>query len=295
MMKVGIPRGLFYYYDFNRWKYFFKKLNIDYIVSPETDLQIINLGRMYSNDEMCLSLKIYLGHVAYLADKCDYLLIPRVDNFGINDQTCTNFIAVYDIVRNLFNTKILNYNIDYVNGDTFSRAFLSMGVALGFKKRDVRDAIRYSDIMYNKYEKKNNIINTNKLYGMGKKILIVGHDYNISDKYVGYPVVKKLEELGCVVINSNYFDRVSANMLSKNFSYSLYWKYNKEIIGSISMAHDYIDGVLFLSSFPCGPDSIVNELVSRKLDLPHINLVVDELDSMAGMETRLESFVDILG
>ena len=38
---------------------------------------------------MCLSLKNYIGHVAYLKDKCDYILIPRIDNYGIENQTCT--------------------------------------------------------------------------------------------------------------------------------------------------------------------------------------------------------------
>ena len=57
---------------------------------------------------------------------------------------------------------------------------------------------------------------------------------------------------------------------------------------------DKIDGVVFLSSFPCGPDSLVNELVIRRINKPYINLIIDDLDSLTGIETRLESFIDIL-
>ena len=56
-----------------------------------------------------------------------------------------------------------------------------------------------------------------------------------------------------------------------------------------------IDGVIFLSSFPCGPDSLVNELAIRKLDgVPSINIILDESTATSGLYTRLESFVDIL-
>ena len=57
---------------------------------------------------------------------------------------------------------------------------------------------------------------------------------------------------------------------------------------------DKIDGVIFLSTFPCGLDSLVNELIIRKLDKKCLNIVLDDLDSFAGIETRLESFVDIV-
>ncbi len=50
----------------------------------------------------------------------------------------------------------------------------------------------------------------------------------------------------------------------------------------------------FLTAFPCGPDSLTNELVIRKIDIPYLQLIQDDLDGVAGMETRLESFLDII-
>ena len=41
-------------------------------------------------------------------------------------------------------------------------------------------------------------------------------------------------------------------------------------------------------------DSIVNELVMRRIKKPYLNLVIDEMDSQVGFETRIESFIDIL-
>ena len=112
MNKVGIPRSLFYYYYSNVWQDFLDYLKIPYVISPETNQDIINRGMKISNDEMCLSLKNYLGHIDYLKDKCDYILVPRISNFKKDNQTCTNFWAAYDIVKNLFDINILHYNID---------------------------------------------------------------------------------------------------------------------------------------------------------------------------------------
>jgi predicted nucleotide-binding protein (sugar kinase/HSP70/actin superfamily) len=40
-IKVGIPRSIPYYYYKNLWIYFFEKLNIDIIESPQTNKKII--------------------------------------------------------------------------------------------------------------------------------------------------------------------------------------------------------------------------------------------------------------
>ena len=70
-LKVGIPRALFYYYYKDKWINFFKNLDIDTVISPPTNKEIINIGSSIANDEMCLSFKIYLGHIDYLKDYFD--------------------------------------------------------------------------------------------------------------------------------------------------------------------------------------------------------------------------------
>ena len=77
-------------------------------------------------------------------------------------------------------------------------------------------------------------------------------------------------------------------------SSGLYWKFSRSIIGSIELCKDRVDGIIFLSSFPCGLDSLVNDVVSRKVKCKCLNLVIDDMDGFAGIETRLESFVDIV-
>lgn len=290
-MKIGVPRSLYYYYFKDLWINFFEYLKIDVIISPETNKEILDLGLKYSTDEMCLSLKNYIGHVAYLKDKCDYILIPRINNYGIDNQTCTNFLASYDIINNMFDINILNYNIDLENHETELKGLIYIGKILGIDKKKIKDAYIYSKVKSSKIKKINISKNLKKLKSDKKKILIVGHPYNVYDKLIGETIIEMLNKLNVEIIYSDLFNDLDE---SKKYSKELYWKYSKENISSISKCIDQIDGIIFLSSFPCGLDSLVNELVMRKLDKPYINIIIDDNSASGGIETRIESFVDII-
>lgn len=293
-LKIGLPRSLYYYYYGDLLKNFFENLECQVIISPKTNKEIMDNGIHYAYDEMCLALKNYIGHVHYLQDKCDYVVIPRIDNFGINDQTCTNFLSTYDIINNLLDVKIIDYNIDYCHKETEQLAFLKMGEKLNFKKKEVVNAYNRAKIdSMNKREKE--IRKNRYLLKSGKiKLLVVGHAYNINDEYIGKPILDIFKKMDVELIYSNLFDSEKASRYSKKLSKNLYFKYNKENIGPIEMVKRQIDGVVFLTVFPCGPDSIANELVMRRIKLPYLNLIVDDLDSLTGFETRIESFIDMI-
>lgn len=293
-VKIGLPRAFTYYYFSDLWKIFFKELNIDYIESPPTNKEIISKGMSRANDEMCLSFKIYLGHIDYLKDKCDYILVPRIDNYGRTNQTCTNFLAAFDIINNLFETKILDYNINLEGNNNELDGFLRIGKLLNKSRYDVIKA--YNKAILDTYKIKQNKIkkNINALENDDLKVLLVSHSYNTYDAYIGKQITDYLEEMGVTIIYSDMFDDKETNKLAYKLSDTIYFKYSKDNIGSIKLVQDKIDGIIFLSAFPCGLDSLVNELVMRKINKTYLNLIMDESYSLTGIKTRIESFVDIL-
>ena len=295
MNRVGIPRSLFYYYYKDLWIDFFDSLNIPYIISPNTNKNIMSRGETVANDEMCLSLKNYLGHIDYLKDKCDYILVPRISNFKNNNQTCTNFWAIYDIVKNLFNVNILNYNIDLEKKQTLKKGLFKIGKELNKNNHQIKKAYKYAITKEKKRIKQNHIINQNKLKSKKEKILIVGHPYNLYDELIGKDIIKYLIKNNIEIIYSDKFDSKIINPLSKKISKDLYFKYSKDNLGAIAYSEKDINGVIFISSFPCAPDSLANELAMRKIKLPYLNLVIDNNSSFTGLETRLESFLDMIG
>mgnify|MGYP001127332079 CR=1 FL=1 len=58
-----------------------------------------------------------------------------------------------------------------------------------------------------------------------------------------------------------------------------------------------VDGVITITAFGCGPDSLMVERITRRakqFNKPLLNLTIDEQTGEAGFVTRLEAFVDML-
>ena len=90
-------------------------------------------------------------------------------------------------------------------------------------------------------------------------------------------------------------DRDAALKRSRELSPTCKWEINREILGGIALHREDADGIILLSAFPCGPDAMVNELIARRVKgIPLLNLVLDSQTGTAGVETRLESFIDII-
>ncbi len=297
-MKIGIPRALLFYKYEKLWTTFFDELGIDYIISPETDREIVANGAKFAVDEACLPVKIFLGHIYYLLDKCDYIFIPHIENTNEGDL-CLNFRAQLDLVKNTFrdyNPNILFYNVLWNKSHKEYKAFKKMGKFLGFKRSQIKYAYfmaKQAQISYEMYraeEQSKLIESTTK-----KKVLIVAHAYNIGDKYIGEQVLTTLKELDCEPILAEYANEKQCCKLSLEVSKTLPWAYNKHLVGAIELFKDKVEGIVILTTFPCGPDSMVNEMILRKYkDKPILLLTLDEQDGSAGILTRLESFVDIL-
>ncbi len=294
-IKIGIPKALLYYKYGNLWTAFFEELDCDIVISPNTNMETLDWGNKFSVDEACLSMKIYMGHVYYLLDKCDYVLVPRIICLKKYEKLCTNFSALYDLTRNTFDKKIIHYNIDVGKREDELYAFVTMGLELGFSYRIIiraykRAKEKQTRIQERRISKQKALIaSSNKL-----KILLAGHAYNLYDDYIGKPITRLLEENNVDVIYSDIYDQKYLKSEVEKITKKNYWTYNREIIGAISHYQDSVDGIILLTTFPCGPDSLSNEMVIRMVNMPITNIIVDDSSSDAGLVTRIESFIDIL-
>ena len=61
-----------------------------------------------------------------------------------------------------------------------------------------------------------------------------------------------------------------------------------------------VDGVVFLTSFKCGIDALLQEFIKRRLkvrggtSIPFLVLTLDEHSGREGLTTRLEAFRDVM-
>ncbi len=294
-ITIGIPKALLYYKYSELWTSFFEELGCEIIVSPNTSKKILEDGIKFSLDESCMAMKIYMGHVYYLIDKCDYILVPRLKCIKKHEKLCTNFSALYDLVNNIFDKKLINYNVDVEHKEDELYAFVTMGLSLGFSYRKIVSAYHIAkekEKMLKEREiskQKSIIASSNKI-----KILLAGHPYNLHDEFIGKQIENVLEKNNIEIIYSDKYDTKYLEQEAKKISPKNYWTYNKEIIGAISHYQELVDGIILITSFPCGPDSLSNEMILRNVKIPITNLIIDEANSDTGLLTRIESFIDIL-
>lgn len=294
-ITIGIPKALLYYKYSELWTTFFEELGCEIIISPNTSKKILEDGIKYSLDESCMAMKIYMGHIYYLIDKCDYILVPRLKCIKKHEKLCTNFSALYDLVNNVFDKKIVHYNLDVEHKEDELYAFTTMGLSLGFPYRKIVKAYKIAKEK-EKLLKERNISKQKSIIASSNKIkiLLAGHPYNIHDEFIGKQIINILEENNIEIIYSDKYDDKYLEKEVKIISPKNYWTYNKEIIASIAHYQEVVDGIILITSFPCGPDSLSNEMILRNVKIPITNLIIDEANSDTGLLTRIESFIDIL-
>lgn len=298
-MVIGIPKAMSYYMYSDLWCDFFKNLGLGVITSRDTDDKILEDGIKYSIDENCLASKIFMGHVYSLINNCDYVFVPRFCSFKNGDIACVKFNGLYDICKNTFNDiNLLTYDIDYKAKKSGIKAVFSLADKLNIKHFKAINAYMKALNSIDKSRKISQAIYNKKVevYKNNKKpnVLIVAHPYVYKDKFIGYPIISYLKENGCNVIYADMYDKEIIDGWQE-YSKSIYFKNNKESLTGLNHYYNLTDGVIFLSVFPCGSDALTNELCIRRMKKkPAINLVIDQQGFDAGVETRLESFIDIL-
>lgn len=230
-LTIGLPRALLYARCRVLWRAFFQELGIQTVTSPPTDRDIQERGSALAIDEACLSLKIYLGHVHALVGQCDYILVPRVSNYGRHRSMCTRFESTPDLVRNVFrnsNQKFLSYEVDEeMAGKSEEAAFLELGRALGRPPKAVKRAYRLAK----KAEAGHHMERVRKqeqlLKREGLKVLLAAHSYVAEDAAMGRAVTDYLKGAGVIPLRADLVDRDAALKRSKELSPTCKWEVSR--------------------------------------------------------------------
>ncbi len=298
---VGLPRALLYYRYATLWQTFFAEIGRETVVSRPTDKDILVRGDAVSIDECCLASKAYMGHVDALMGHCDAVFVPSMANLGTHRTFCTKFQALPDLVANTFHAQdvrivscLVNEN-EEKNGlrDSFMRLAMNFGV----NPRDAKQAYKKAADAQTQADRtaaraQERLLNS----GDGRlTILLVAHPYIAHDPYFGGQISDMLVHMDCTVAFADECDHTRAYKASASFSETMPWLVNRELIGAITLLHERIDGIVLVSAFPCGPDSMTDDAILRCIQgKPILNLTIDAQSGTAGLETRVESFVDIL-
>jgi len=132
------------------------------------------------------------------------------------------------------------------------------------------------------------------------EIVLLGHAYNIYDEYISMNLIERLRSLGARVSTADLVPQAVIDEQAGTLPKKLFWTLGRKMIGAAFAfwGSRQFDGMIYLSSFGCGPESLVGELVARwakrRSDIPFMLLTIDEHTAATGMVTRLEAFTDML-
>ena len=130
------------------------------------------------------------------------------------------------------------------------------------------------------------------------KIMLAGHSYLVQEEYASLNLLKRLQEKADVVLAHHVENRDLETQLS-GIRKKLFWSHAKQIYGAGSQfAKDStVDGIIYLTCFGCGTDSMIQELLAKNVreeHKPYMVITVDEHTGEAGLVTRLEAFLDMV-
>jgi len=131
-------------------------------------------------------------------------------------------------------------------------------------------------------------------------IAVIGHGYNVHDPFINMDLLRKLKKMNAnAVVLENLPVEIFKEQTVITNTLKNYWGNEEEILSAINhlFERNDIDGIVFICSFCCGPDSLIDEIITRdakKNEIPYICLVLDEHSGQAGVITRVEAFVDMI-
>lgn len=307
--RIGIPRALLYYRYGIAWQAFFEHLGLEVVLDAPSDRLTLETGDHLSVDECCLASKLFLGHVLALVERgVDAVFVPSIMGYGRFETFCTKFQALPDLTVNAFavagkRVRVVSVRIDERGDESEEQAFIGLGQRFGASRKEARRAWRAAVAAQRAYdgamahEQEALVKSIAKLPEADRPltILVAAHPYVSHDPFVGGVVEDALREQGACVLFADETDRARSLKRSYDFSHSIPWMVNRELIGSILALHEVIDGIVLMSAYPCGPDSMCDDAIERCIKgKPILTLTVDAQAGTAGVETRVESFVDIL-
>ncbi|MBU3173772.1 acyl-CoA dehydratase activase-related protein [Clostridium estertheticum] len=292
-MKVGIPKGLLYYKYYPFIKRFLSELGVEIITSTDTNKNILNEGIKYCVDEACLPIKIFHGHILDIKDKCDLLIIPRFMRVRQREFICPKFCGLPEMILCSISNmpKVMTEPI-YATSEKELYAWCK-NLANMITKDKHKTKVAFNNALEEQRKTKFGI----KDEGYKITIALVGHPYNLYDTFINMDIVKKLNKLGVGVITEEYVSEEQIKSEVNTLFKRPFWTFASNSYGfttSISKNKE-IDGAIYISSFACGIDSVVIELIKDKLyGFPLLVLKVDEHTGEGGIDTRIEAFIDMI-
>jgi len=319
-MKIGIPRAMSFYENYPFFFGFFAELGIEIVLSDKTTKKTLSNGAALVVTETCLPIKVFVGHVLNLIEKgIDKIFIPSIQSIAPKIYNCSKIRGLPDLVRNVVKRDftIIDATLDKSEKNHGFYDFLKDIVEpFGIKnEKTIKKASKAGWKVYNNfqmmtasgvdYKEALNYAIQGKVFIPKESeehpisIALVAHAYNIYDERASMKIFEKLKSMDVKVYSGLQLTTEQLDEGINALNQTMYWANEREMTGCAGhyLKDNKIDGIITLTAFGCGPDSLMLERITRRskqFNKPTLSLTIDEHTGEAGFITRLEAFVDML-
>jgi len=322
MKTVGIPGALLYYQYFPMWKTFFQHLGAEVVVSGPTTRTTLAGGTARVVADTCLPVKVFVGHVLSLVDRCDCIFIPAIRSLRTRSYNCSKFLGLPDMTRAVVPEAppILEIEVDVNRGRRrLYQAIYGLGRRISWNPLRVKEAANAAWQAYQDYRAMmcgQRLTPLQVLEHPQAKpgpapvpyaptgvadlsIAVVGHPYLLYDEHVNYHLIRRLEQYGARVLTPEMLGEEEQRAAIARLVGRSYWTYEGDVVGAGgAYLQAQTDGVIGVMAFGCGPDSLMMEILHREANrqrtTPFMCITLEEHTSETGVITRLEAFLDMI-
>jgi Uncharacterized protein conserved in bacteria len=322
-VKIGFPRALYYFDYYPFWAGFFHSLGIEVVISPPTNRRILEQGLKKASDETCLPIKLLAGHIQALKE-VDGIFLPRMVSVEADTYNCPKFLGIPESILPAVpqGIPVLSVVLNWrKNRRQILKDLQVFGLQLGKNKTEIRKAFTQGQEWQQRYQASKgagwdfeesmhllesefelqpssdpSVERNQKADRL--RISLVGHSYLTLEPYANLNILKRLRQKADVEL-TEHVDQADVRTHLEGQRKKLFWSHAKQIYGSGNkfITDSQIDGVIYLSCFGCGTDSMVQEMlarIARQHHKPYMVITLDEHSGEAGLVTRLEAFLDMV-
>jgi predicted CoA-substrate-specific enzyme activase len=294
--RMGIPRALTTHSLYPLYSTFFSRLGIEVVLSgvhPQGDL------KSYSG--FCYPAQFAHGAVLDLAQRgVDQVFLPHVSRMP-RDRRCRDSYLCpitqagpYFLARAFPEIHFHSPLLDFSRGYEASEAMVELAVGqLGYPRPLARNAWASAVRAQTDAEQALRELGQRALEraaaGGEPAILLIGHSYNAFAPEASLSVGKKLASMGVLAIPGDCLDPVGPGRTS--------WHFSNQVLNAAALARRHRNLFpLCVSNFSCTIDAFTHSMLASEMGTkPYLILEIDAHTADAGVQTRLEAFLDIIG
>ncbi len=301
-LKILVPRCFSVYSLWPFYSWFFHELGVRAELTREVSPE--GVARVESG--YCFPAEIAHGAVQTALDAgFDYIFLPHFRDLESYEQEapagfCPITQALPYYIRQAFPEigpeKILAPVVSFKYGkDKALESFTAMGKTLGFTGAESRAAFENALRRQIEYEEKSMALGESALEHARKSgkpvIAVLGRPYNAFTQDANMGIPRKFTSRGYTVIP---FDILPFR--EKEIFPNMYWYYGQQNMKTgVLLKNEPNVFVTYISNFSCAPDSFMLHYLKWIMGTkPFLILEMDSHTADAGVDTRVEAFLDII-